>query len=107
MEKPQKTGKTKTILGYECEQWVMKDDDGNTVEIWSAKGLGNFTGMMGKSPLMGGGMSMPDMSEIMKAENFFPLSVTVKNRNGKESFKMEAKSVEKKTLDMALFNVPK
>lgn len=106
MEKPQKTGKNKSILGYDCEQWTMKDNDGNTIEIWSAKGLGNFTGLMGKNPMLGG-MSLPDMSEVLNAENFFPLSVMMKDRNGREKFKMEATSVEKKSLDVALFSVPK
>lgn len=105
MDKPQKTGKSKAILGYDCEQWMMKDKEGNVIEIWSAKGLGNFTGMMGKNPLMGSGL--PDMSEVMNAENFFPLHIVMKDSKGKEKFKLEATSVEKKSLDMALFTVPK
>lgn len=46
-KRPQSTGKTKTIMGHECHQYIM-DDDGDHVEMWVAHDLGVFPHMMGK-----------------------------------------------------------
>src|SRR5258708_18048369 len=47
------TGKTDTILGYKCEQLLVKDK-GTVTEMWVASGLGTFMGM-GSSGGGGGG----------------------------------------------------
>ncbi|MBF8249368.1 MAG: hypothetical protein HW374_2168 [Bacteroidetes bacterium] len=72
-----KTGKTEKILGYDCEQFIMKGEKGQT-EMWAAKGLGTFMrpGMGGPGGRMGGPGGM------------------------------EATKIEKKELDAALFKVP-
>jgi hypothetical protein len=38
----EKTGKTMEILGYNCEQYIVKDEDGSESEIWATKALGAF-----------------------------------------------------------------
>ena len=101
---PEKTGKTKTILGRECEQWIIRNND-NTVEIWSAKGLGNFTGFMGQAP-MGISTGFPDVSAVVGMEEFFPMMVTVKNKAGRQTFSMQAKNVEPQQLADSMFDVP-
>lgn len=32
-----KTGRTKSILGYTCEEWVTTDEDGTRTELWVSK----------------------------------------------------------------------
>lgn len=34
-----KTGRTKKILGYNCEEYIMTDKDGNKTEYWNTKDL--------------------------------------------------------------------
>ncbi len=34
-----KTGKTKTILGYACEEYLITDEDGNTTQAWMTTAL--------------------------------------------------------------------
>lgn len=34
-----KTGRTKVILGYTCEEWVSTDEKGNKTEVWMAPNL--------------------------------------------------------------------
>ena len=38
------TGKTDTILGYKCNQFLVKDK-GTITEMWVAEGLGTFMGL--------------------------------------------------------------
>lgn len=102
--KPEKTGKTKTILGRECEQWIIRNE-GNMVEVWSAKGLGNFTGFMGQAP-MGVGTGFPDMSAVTGLKEFFPVSVVVTDKTGRQTFSMQAKSIEPKQLADSDVSVP-
>ncbi len=102
--KPEKTGKTKKILGRECEQWIMKSDD-NTIEFWNAKGLGNFAGFMGQAP-MGLTSGFPDISAVAGLEEFFPMQVTIKNKTGQQIFSMQAKEVVPEQLAESMFSVP-
>jgi hypothetical protein len=52
-----KTGRTKVILGYTCEEWISTDEKGNKTEVWVAPKLTldisgaqqTFAGQMGKS----------------------------------------------------------
>ena len=71
-----KTGETKKINGYECEKWVYTDDNGDKTEAWMTKELGNFMGF----------------------SNHYV--------DGKVESSMEVKSVEKKSLDESMFEVP-
>ncbi len=38
----EKSGKTMEILGYNCAQYIVKDEDGSESEIWATKALGTF-----------------------------------------------------------------
>jgi hypothetical protein len=94
-----KTGKTKTILGYNTDEWAVTTEHGTT-SVWGAKGIGFF--MMGKGP---GGQG-PDTSwaDALKKNGFFPLEVD--SQGGKGSMSMVATKVEPKSLDSSLFTVP-
>ena len=92
----EKTGKTETILGYKCQQVLVKDQ-GKVTEIWLADGLGLFMGLGGGNPMMGGGgrggssnANAGKWEQVLKGAGGFPLRVVSRDASGKESFKMEA-----------------
>jgi hypothetical protein len=88
----EKTGKTETILGYKCQQVLVKDK-GKVTELWLADGLGMFMGMGGGNPMMGGGPRGGGASKweaALKGIGGFPLRVISRDASSKETFKMEA-----------------
>ena len=100
-----KTGKTKTILGYDCEQWINKsevDDDNYEVEAWITSDLGNF--MFMENP-MGAGFT-PAWGNSMKNQGYFPLQVITKDSDGEVVSTFEAVEINKQTLNNNLFEVP-
>jgi hypothetical protein len=99
-----KTGKTKSILGYECYQWIIKseEDDDEVVEAWVTSELGNFFLM--SSP-MGGGFS-PGWSNSVNDNGFFPMLVITRDEDGEENSRFEATEVNKETLSDKLFTIP-
>jgi len=98
-----RTGEIRTILGYECAQWIFKDEDEeDKVEAWVTDELGNF--MLMQSP-MGGGFS-PGWSTSMKNNGFFPILVITRDEDGEETSRFEAIEVIKLLLDNKLFVPP-
>lgn len=72
-KKPTPTGKTKTILGHECHQYIY-NDDGDNIEMWVAHTVGTFPEMMG----------VPIPQYIGKEDfAFFPLEISGKDKDGK------------------------
>jgi len=116
-----KTGKTEKILGYDCEQFIMKGEKGET-EMWAAKGLGTFMrpgmggpggrrggpggGSGGMRGGMGGGQTPAAWEEEFRSKGYFPMRVVSVGADGKEESRLEATKIEKKELDAALFKVP-
>jgi Domain of unknown function (DUF4412) len=98
-----RTGKTKTILGYECYQWIFKDnEEDDEVEAWVTNELGNF--MLMSSP-MGGGFS-PGWGSSINNNGFFPILVITRDEDGEENSRFEATEVNKQSLSNKLFNPP-
>lgn len=98
-----KTGKTQNLLGYECEQWVLNNEEEELeIEAWVTDELGNF--MMMKSP-MGGGFS-PSWSSSLKNKGFFPLLVITREEDGEETSRFEVVNVDQKGLSNDLFSAP-
>ena len=107
------TGKTETILGYKCNQILVKDK-GTVTEVWAAEGLGTFMGLGNN----GGGGGMGGMfggkksanaakwEEALKGKGGFPLRVVTRDGKGKDSFKMEATKIEPGSLPDSLFVPP-
>jgi len=95
-----RTGKTKKILGYNCEQWIINDENGK-VEVWVTNELGNFMTMDGP---MGGGYS-PAWSSYLENNGFFPMLVITTNPKG-ESSKFEVIDVNKTSLSNSEFAPP-
>ncbi len=89
------TGKTETILGYKCNQILVKDK-GTVTELWTAEGIGNFTGMGGGgSPFGGkrGSAGAAKWEEALKGKGGFPVRVITRDLKGKETFRMEATKI--------------
>lgn len=98
-----KTGKVMSILGYECHQWLFKDDgDDDEVEAWVTSELGNFLLMQGP---MGGGYS-PGWGSSVKNSGFFPMLVITRDSNGEETSRFEATEVDERSLSDGLFKAP-
>ncbi|HWA28325.1 MAG TPA: DUF4412 domain-containing protein [Lacunisphaera sp.] len=114
----QVTGKTETILGYKCNQVIIKDKD-TTTEAWLAEGLGMFMGL-GQGGPGGGGGPMGGMfgggrkqspaaakwEEALKGKGGFPLRVISQDAKSKETFRMEATKIEPGSLPDSLFEPP-
>ena len=106
------TGKTDTILGYKCNQIVVKDKDkGTTTEMWVAEGLGMFMGLGSQGG--GGGpfgghktATASKWEEALKGKGGFPLRVISTDAKGKEAFRMEATKIEPGTLPDSVFLPP-
>ncbi|HEY5218769.1 MAG TPA: DUF4412 domain-containing protein [Gemmatimonadaceae bacterium] len=93
------TGKKETIAGYECEHATTTDDDGSTVDMCLAKGLGAFVQMGGG---MGGrGRGGPPAGWENHVGDSFPLKV----QHG-DQVQLLVTKIEKKSLDASLFTVP-
>ncbi len=107
------TGKTETILGYKCNQILVKDK-GTVTEMWVAEGLGAFMGLGGGGGgggmfgggRRGGGTNGAKWEEALKGKGGFPLRVISRDAAGKQTFKMEATKIEPGSLPDALFVPP-
>ena len=98
-----RTGKTKSILGYGCEQWIINEDtDDEEVEAWVTDELGNF--MFMKNPM--GGDVTPNWGSSLKGKGFFPMLVITKDEDGEETSKFEVVNVDQKSLNNDLFSAP-
>ena len=114
----ERTGKTETILGYKCDQILVKDK-ATVTEMWVAPDLGTFMGLGGGGGGGGGGMAAmfgggrkgggaagAKWEEVLKGKGGFPLRVVTHDAKGKETFKMEATKIEPGSLPDLLFVPP-
>lgn len=105
----EKTNEHEKILGYDTTKYVAKTKDGTT-EAWVTDQLGTFLGLgnAGGGP-MGGRPNGPAhmlWQDAFRGKDAFPLRVTTTNAQGKQTFRMEATSIEKKSLPDSLFTPP-
>ena len=103
--KPQlkKTGKTQKLLGYNCEQFIVKSADQES-EIWVTKELGKFV-MFRMGGMRQEQSSRDSWQESFAGSNWFPLLASTK-KGEKELGKFEVTKIEKKQLEASLFTIP-
>lgn len=103
-----KTGKDKTIQGMKCSEYVVENADEKVrVTYWMAANHYDFFFKLLKV-LNRKDKSAVYVQQITGADGMFPyLSSQVNMETNKEEVKMEVTKVEKKTVDVAKFDVPK
>ena len=92
----EKTGKSETILGYDCQEFVTTGPRGKT-ELWATPGLGTFrhfeSGPMNRA-------EAPSWEKGLMEKGLFPLKIVEPNLT------MVATQIDKKSLPDSLFEVP-
>lgn len=99
-----RTKKTRTILGYPCDQFVVKEEDVET-EFWGTKKLGPLASTINRvfaGSTEEGGKGWED--ELTKM-GYFPL-VARTRLEGKIVESSEVTRIERRTLPADLFDVP-
>ena len=100
----EKTGEIETILGYATTKYLVKDTVHNTTsEVWTADGIGTF--IMGSNIMKRHGAISP-MEKELAARGAFPLRMISHDSSGAETNRMEAVSIDKKSLSDDMFTVP-
>ena len=100
----EKTGGTETILGYPTTKYLYKDTvHGTSSEVWAAEGLGTF--MTVRSAVSNHGIMSP-LEKELAARGVFPLRIINHNSSGAETSRVEAVSIDKKTIPDDTFTVP-
>lgn len=105
----ERTGKTEKILGYKCDQIIVKDKENGTVtEMWVAPNLGTFMGMSSGGGMFGGRKSATSAKweEALKGKSGFPLRVVTRNATGAEDSRMEVTKIEPGSQPDSLFAPP-
>lgn len=95
-----KTGNTKTILGYKCDEFVVRNNDGSSIHIWATKDLGTITIM--NTPMS----SNIFLHSMQKIGTYFPLLTEDIGPNGKVISKFQVAELKRQKLDDNLFKVP-
>jgi len=99
-----RTGKKKTIAGYECEQFIIKRENEET-EIWGTKKLGHLLITLSKA--LGADATTGSegaIAEVMK-RGIYPLRSATKFE-GQLIESHEVTRIEPKALEAALFSLP-
>lgn len=102
-----RTGRTEKVAGVSCEHVLVDDGGEEQMDVCGATGMG-FFGLRGKHGPMGGGAALaPGYAELTREfkEGFFPLTVD-RIRGGSQERMVTVKSIERKSLDQALFEPP-
>jgi hypothetical protein len=105
-----KTGKTETIAGVPCEDYLVTQGDAQKQTlVCNARGFGFLwgspTGLLSRMQQMGPGMSQ--YSDMMKQfkDGFFPLKVA-QVTNGQEHIQMVATKIDRSPPSASAFQVP-
>ena len=104
----EKTGKTATILGYPCEEYIIQQGD-EAKDLWATTKLGDvYEGFMKSFGQLArrrpGAMGNTLESEVMKLK-IFPLKSTTTTK-GVVTSTEEITKIEKRTLAASLFEAP-
>lgn len=98
-----KTDETETILGFPCEQWILKENDVTTT-MWATKAFSANVTLLG--------LQKQDMrvlfrwEEELKSRGLFPLKLTQQDVNGTDVYKFQVLKIQRKTVNDLLFRIP-
>lgn len=98
-----KTDESKTILGYPCEHWILKEGD-ITTDIWATKALG--TGSFADLTLSSETQASFRWEDELKARGLFPLRLTQQDSNGTDVYKLVILKIQRKVVNEGMFRIP-
>ncbi len=98
-----KTGNSKTIDGYSCEEYEITSDDGVTT-TWVTKELGLDSKKMMENLFYFSKASKQSFAESLKKIDGFPIMTTTITKNGKSKLVMKYSDIKIGTYDTAIFN---
>ncbi len=101
------TGRREKILGYECEQFEIKQR-GETMEIWATDKLLPFQPYVRTQSSRFGPRRLEEQwAALLTEKKLFPLRATLRFENGVERFRFEVKTIKpEKVEDGTLFQPP-
>jgi hypothetical protein len=102
--KVERTKRTRKILGYGCEQVLLKRGESET-EIWGAKGLGDLSSMLDSLLGQTEGDEFDTKNELLRTLQLFPL-VSVTRYDGKVIDSQEVTKIERRPVGSELFALP-
>jgi len=103
----ERTGKSERIAGYDCNVWRITNRSSKRLEheVCVVKGFGRSASFF-IDPKRIQQSSQPSWVKQLVSEGGFALRSVMYGEDGKERSRTEATSIEKKSLDGALFVVP-
>jgi hypothetical protein len=99
----QKTDLTDEILGYTCDQLLVKTNQAE-VEIWATRELGTAGTMLTATVTQT--FDTPAWETELFSRGYFPLKVVMRDVSGYDAGKFEVNTVQKKALGDFLFRIP-
>ncbi len=103
-----RSGKSRSIIGYKCEEWTADEGEGETASIWATAELGNmYEGIVKWFDEM----SMESATDGTRWEReladrkLFPL-IVVRARDGEVTETEEVTAVERKNVPATTFEAP-
>lgn len=96
------TKKTRTLVGYPCEQIVVKDNDMET-ELWATKSLGHLYSTITKA--LGAESGGQGWENKVMEMGYYPL-VAITKVGGKVMESQEVTRIEKKSVPRTMFELP-
>ena len=102
-----KTGATKNILGYPCNEYKVTSKEQNTeISYWLADG--NFDFFHELLSTLNRKDNFPAyFMQLYNVDGTFPLLAIERTLQGEEKSRLEVTKLERKILDYSLFAVPK
>ena len=97
---------SKTISGYKCTEWIVKNKDENTqISFFMAAGKFDFFAKL-ISVLNRKDKFATYYQQLTKVDGMFPMLAIMSPMDGKEKERMEVTKVEKKAVDVKQFDIP-
>jgi hypothetical protein len=100
------TKNTKTIQGYKCVEIIVKNKDENTqISYWVAKAKFDFFDVLLKTLNRKDKFALYYL-QIPNSKGWFPVLAVMSGLDGMEKERLEATKIEKKAVDVKMFDIP-